>query len=94
MKNKDIMPLIGVLFLIAMTIGYWFYLYDDVNYLNNIVRHLPAEDMKPSAEHRIRQIELSAWILLFSSLLAWGSHLRREIQKIIRQVKDDYNSPI
>jgi hypothetical protein len=89
MKNAGIMPCINVLFLIAMTIVFWFFLYDDVHDLSDIVHHLPTENARSSAEHRIGQIELSAWVLLISSLLAWISHLQREIQKIYRHVRED-----
>jgi hypothetical protein len=75
------MPLVGTLFVIVMIVIFWFFLYDDSQDLSNIVRHLPTEDTISDAEHRIEGIQFSAFVLLFSSLAAWGSFLWKRIKK-------------
>ena len=84
MKNRDIIPLVGALFIIVMTVIFWFFLFDDLHDLSDIVRHLPTENTIANAEHRIKGIQFSAFILLFSSLAAWGSLLWTRIKKSFR----------
>ena len=94
MKNEDIMPLVGALFLTVLTVIFCYLLFDNLYCLSDIVSDIPSEGTRWNAEGRITIIELSAWILLFSSLGAWGSHLRREVKKVFKYVKEDHNSPL
>jgi hypothetical protein len=59
----------------------WFFLFDDLDGLSDVVRHLPTENTISNAEHRITSIQFSAFVLLFSSLSAWGSILWTRMKK-------------